>query len=129
MKGERIVMTFVLLCIACCAACVASVGPSYQTPFALLVIDNQRTDAEWIYLERDGSKGRKLGRVEALTTDTLVLREGDLSAGAAFTLDAISFGLSYVDKSDNITAARGTVYRWQLAPQRGMSFITARSAD
>lgn len=110
-------------------SCVAALGPSYQLPVALLVVDNQRTDDEWIYLERDGAKGRRLGRVAALSVDTLVLRESDVVPGSRFALDAIAFASGNADQSETITAQRGAIYTWQLAPSRGMSFLTSRSAE
>ena len=95
----------------------------------LLIIENQRTVDEWIYLERDGANGRKLGRVGSLSTDTLVLRDSDVIPGTRFMLDAIAFPAGNADQSDAITAIRGAVYRWQLAPMRGTNFISARSAE
>jgi len=111
-------------------ACVASVGPGYQTPVALLVITNQRTEDSHVYLQRGGrGKDRHLGLAHALSTDTLVLRDADITPGTSIGFVAMSFLTGATDQSDAITAERGVVYRWTLGPARGQQSNLWRSAD
>jgi hypothetical protein len=123
----RILIGVIAAVLVACAATARSA--EYSAPASLLIIQNQRTDDAWVYLERAGARSRKLGRVRALATDTVVLRESDAMTGTLIQFVAIAFASGAVDQSDEITAERGVVYVWQLGPGRGHQFLSERSAD
>lgn len=126
------IMSFLLIVIAlgfgACTATVIQEGE--HAAAAVLLVDNQRTSDETIYLEHAGVKGRRLGIVGALSQKTFALTESDIAATAEVTFLAKSFADGWTDLSDPMAAVAGVRYVWQLAPMRGNSFISSqRSAE
>ena len=128
----KLVMSFFLLAIALLVGCAAA--SAYQAAqsavSSVLVVDNQRTEEETIYIEHDGVKGRRLGVVGALTSATFALSESDVRATPELMFLAKAFANGWTDLSDPIVATPSTRYVWQLAPMRGNSFVSSqRSAE
>ena len=120
-----VVATFLL---GCAPASTYEVAPGVVV--SVLVVDNQRTEEETIYIEHDGVKGRRLGVVGALTSATFVLSESDVRATPELMFLAKAFANGWTDLSDPIIAAPATRYVWQLAPMRGNAFLSSqRSAS
>lgn len=109
-------------------ACASSgAGVLEQAPAAsILTVHNGRTEEETIYVVRDGYQGRRLGRVNGLSTTTFVLTEFDVPLATDVQFLATSFtGAARAILSDRVIVQRGASYDWKLSSTTGQDVISA----
>jgi hypothetical protein len=85
---------------------------------------NQRTEEAAIYLVRAGHKGRRLGEVNSLTSETFVLTTADVPPGDEIQFLAQISVSGNTELSDPMLSSRGAAYKWVIGPSRGQQVVS-----
>jgi hypothetical protein len=97
-------------------------------PPSVLVVQNDRIEDLWIYVDRDGVRGRKIGVAHGYRSDTLLLVNSDLANRATVGFVAIGSLSGIVERSGQATSQEDASYRWYVGAVAGRSVLSWRPA-
>ena len=122
----RSLMPGLLLVTAC-----ASVGAHEardRAPSSFLVVQSDRVEDVWIYIDRGGVRGRRVGMAHGYHSDTLRLVNMDLVNRSTIGFVAIGSTSGAIERSGEATSQAGVSYQLYLGAAAGRAILTMRAS-